>query len=62
MPSFRPPVYSKKHDAKKNTVESCYTFSIDFQETESGLTFTAENINDITNTRIESLIANDVDW
>jgi len=62
MPSFRAPVYSKQHDAKKNTVEACYTFSIDFQENESGLTFHADNANDITITTIESLIHNNMDW
>jgi hypothetical protein len=62
MPSFRPPVYSKQHDAKKNTVEPCYTFSIDFQDAESGLSFTADCANDITNTTIESLITEHMDW
>jgi hypothetical protein len=62
MPSFRPPVYSKQPDAKKNTVEACYTFPIDFQENESGLSFIADDVNDITDIRIESLIANHMDW
>lgn len=62
MPSFHPPVYSKQTDPKKNTVEPCYTFSIDFQETESGLVFHADDVNDITNTSVESLITNDADW
>jgi hypothetical protein len=62
MPSFRPPVYSKQHDAKKNTVEACYTFTIDFQESESGLVFNADNVSDITNTSIESLITGNMDW
>jgi hypothetical protein len=62
MPSFRPPVYSKQHDAKKNTVEACYTFSIDFQEEDSGLSFTADNANDITITSIDSLIHDNMDW
>lgn len=62
MPRFHPPVYSKQHDAKKNTVEACYTFSIDFQEDETGLTFTAEHANDITTTPIESLIHDNTDW
>ena len=62
MPSFHPPVYSKQHDAKKNTVEPCYTFSIDFQDAESGLIFTADSASDITNTTIESLITEHMDW
>ena len=62
MPSFHPPVYSKQHDAKKNTVEACYTFSIDFQETDSGLSFSADSANDITTTTIESLIHDNMDW
>ena len=62
MPSFHPPVYSKQHDAKKNTVEACYTFSIDFQDNESGLVFTADDSNDITATSIESLITDHGDW
>lgn len=62
MPSFHPPVYSKQHDAKKNTVEPCYTFTIDFQEDESGLVFTAEDIHTITATTVEALIAEHVDW
>jgi len=62
MPSFHPPVYSKQHDAKKNTVEACYTFSIDFQEGESGLSFTADDVHDITTTTMESLITEHMDW
>ena len=62
MPSFHPPVYSKQHDAKKNTVEACYTFSIDFEEAESGLSFTADSTNDITATTIESLIMEHTEW
>ena len=62
MPSFHPPVYSKQHDAKKNTVEACYTFSIDFQENESGLVFTADDVDTITSTSIESLISGNTDW
>jgi len=62
MPSFHPPVYSKQHDAKKNTVEACYTFSIDFQEAESGLSFTADSTNDIISTTIESLITDHTEW
>ena len=62
MPRFQPPVYSKQHDVKKNTVEPCYTFSIYFDETESGLSFTADDVNTITDTRIESLLINDTDW
>ena len=62
MPSFRPPVYSKQHDAKKNTVEPCYTFSIDFQNEESGFVFTADSASDITTATIESLITEHMDW
>jgi hypothetical protein len=62
MPTFQAPVYSKQHDAKKNTVESCYTFSIDFQDAESGISFTADHASDITNTTIESLITDHMDW
>jgi hypothetical protein len=62
MPSFHPPVYSKQHDTKKNTVEACYTFSIDFQENESGLVFTADDVDTITSTSIESLIRGNTDW
>ena len=62
MPSFHPPVYSKQHDAKKNTVEACYTFSIDFQENESGLVFTADDVDAITATSVDSLITANMDW
>jgi hypothetical protein len=62
MPTFHAPVYSKQHDSKKNTVEACYTFSIDFQDAESGLVFTADHASEIANTRIESLITDHMDW
>ena len=62
MPRFQPPVYSKQHDAKKNTVEPCYTFPIEFSETESGLSFIADDVNAITETSIESLLAVHLDW
>jgi hypothetical protein len=62
MPRFHPPVYSKQHDAKKNTVEACYTFTIDFEDMESGFVFTADSASDITTTTIESLIADHTDW
>lgn len=58
MPTFHPPVYSKQTDPKKNTVESCYVFSIEFAEDESCYSFVADSADDITTSTVESLIAN----
>ena len=61
MPTFHPPVYSKQTDAKRNTIESCYTFSIEFALNESVCSFIADDSAEVTNTKIESVIVNDAD-
>jgi hypothetical protein len=61
MPTFHPPVYSKHTDTPNGTVESCYTFTIDFSE-EDGITFVADNESSLTATSLQVVLSEHREW
>ena len=61
MPTFHPPVYSKHTDTPNGTVESCYTFTIDFLE-EDGITFVADNELSLSESSLQSVLSEHNEW
>jgi hypothetical protein len=62
MPSFKAPQYTKAINPKTGNQEPCYIFQIDYQSSEDGIQFVADNISDITLQNLQKCILENVDW
>jgi hypothetical protein len=62
MPIFHPPVYSKHTDAKKGTVETCYTFSIEFSTDDQCISFIANDVEDVSESAVRAILSENNEW
>jgi hypothetical protein len=62
MPTFKAPQYTKATNPKTGVQEPCYTFSIDFQPNEEGISFLAESQSDINLQGLQKAILENVGW
>ena len=62
MPTFKAPQYSKVVDPSTGKQESCYTFSIFFDNKEDGITFIAEKKEDISLQTLQNCVIEHVNW
>jgi len=62
MPTFHPPVYSKHTDNPNGTVESCYTFTIDFSNEEDGITIVADNESSLSASSLQATLSEHNEW
>jgi len=62
MPIFHPPVYSKHNDVKKGTIETCYTFSIDFSTDDSCISFIANDVKDVSESAVRTVLSEHSEW
>jgi hypothetical protein len=62
MPTFKAPQYTKTINPKTGNQEPCYSFTIDYQQSEEGIQFVADSISDITLPNLQKCILENVDW
>ena len=62
MPSFKAPQYTKAINPKTGVQEPCYTFSIDYESNEEGITFVADSSTDITLHTLQKCILDSIEW
>lgn len=62
MPSFKAPQYTKTTNPKSGAQEPCYTFAIEYNNSEEGIQFVAESLSDITLQNLQKCILENVDW
>jgi hypothetical protein len=62
MPIFHPPVYSKHTDTKKGSIETCYTFSIEFSMDDQCISFIANDVGDISESAARAIISENNEW
>ncbi len=62
MPSFKAPQYSKKINPNSNTLEACYTFNIDFNNTDDILSIIIDTEQDITLQLLQQTIIDNLEW
>ena len=62
MPIFHPPVYSKQNDIKKGTIETCYTFSIEFSMDDSCISFIANDMEDVSESAVRTILSEHSGW
>jgi hypothetical protein len=62
MPIFHPPIYSKHTDAKKGTIETCYTFSIEFSTDDQCISFIANDEVDVSESAVRTVISENNEW
>lgn len=61
MPSFKAPSYSKKPNTT-GVLEPCYTFTVNFSQEDDKLSFTAEDISEISLKKLQECIIDNLDW
>jgi hypothetical protein len=61
MPAFKAPQYTKVVNPKTGLQEPCYTFNINFNDSNSDISFVAENQSDII-TIITKMCFDNLEW
>jgi hypothetical protein len=61
MPIFHPPVYSKHTDVK-GSIETCYTFSIDFSTDDQCISFIANDVKDVSESAVRTILSENNEW
>ena len=62
MPSFQAPVYSKVANPKTGNQDPCYTFRINFTDTDKTINFIAESSADISLLTLQKCVIENLDW
>lgn len=62
MPTFRAPQYTKVTNPKTGAQEPCYTFSIEFEQSDEDISFIAESRTDISLQSLQKTVLENVDW
>jgi hypothetical protein len=62
MPTFRAPQYTKVTNSRTGIVEPCYTFIIDYTNTDEYISFVADNSSDITAQSLQTSITDNLEW
>jgi hypothetical protein len=62
MPIFKAPQYSKITNPKTRVQEPSYTFAIEFQSTDEGLSFVAESVEEISLKSLQKCVLDNITW
>lgn len=62
MPIFHPPVYSKHTDTKKGSIETCYTFLIEFSTDDQCISFIANDVEDVSESAVHAILSENNEW
>lgn len=62
MPTFKAPHYSKISNAVTKAVEPCYTFPIEFADSEETLTFIADDTDSLSLESLQHTVQENVTW
>jgi hypothetical protein len=62
MPIFKAPQYSKSLNPYTGKHEQMYTFNIEYSESDSGLSYVAQNDNEITLNGLQKVVLENLNW
>lgn len=62
MPTFKAPQYSKSVNPYTGKQEQMYTFNIEYSESDSGLSYVAQNENEISLNGLQKLVLENLNW